>query len=194
MTILDFLLSEIEIGVFTILIFNIILALLIIAAGFVFGRLVKYLLKKAADKTNLQRVIKLSFIDLFFTVIKWCIYLVFISIAIGQLGVPELINRLASLLVVAPAIVGSLIIIVVGFGIAVYLRDLIKETNVKEGKTIGLVLFYFIGYITIIFALEIALMILEKDVLNTIIIIFTAVFSAAIAYWHMKTSNISKNK
>ena len=162
--------------------FNLIFAVVLLVLGIFIGKIVEYILKKGIEKANLQKTIKYSFIHLFLTVIKWSIYILFLNLALGQLNIPQLTNWLTSVLVVIPALVGALLIIAVGFAIAVYLRDLIEESNIVKWQILSLTIFYFILYVFIVFAIKTALISLDSSIVNIIIIIFTAVVSLAIAY------------
>jgi len=168
------------------IIYNFVLALILLGVGIFLGKVVKFILKKGVDKSNLGRTVKPSFINLFLTIIKWSIYILFLSLALNMLNVPNLTNWLSSALVIVPALVGSLILIVVGFAIATYLRDLVEESGILGWKTLSMIFFYFVIYIFMIYALKAALIGQEAYVTNNIIIIVTAIVSAAVAYWHVK--------
>ena len=79
-------------------------------------------------------------------------------------------------------IFGILILIIIGFAIAYYLREIIKNSQVKGGELISQVVFYFILYIFGVYTVKTALISLDEATTNWIIIILTAVMSTAIAF------------
>ena len=169
-----------------IFIINIIIAVILVAVGIFLGKFIGAILKKLVEQAGLSRTAKKNFVNLLLTIIKWSIYILFVSLALDQLGIPQLTNWLTSILVVIPALVGALLLITLGFTIVIYLKDLISETEILEKNVLSMIIFYFILYVFIVFALKTALISLDKNTVNTIIIVLTAVVSAAIAYSHVK--------
>ncbi len=167
-------------------IINLILAAVLIIVGIFLGKFVKFIIRKGIEKAGVERTTKKSFIELFLTVIKWSIYILFISLALDQLGIPQLTSWLTSTLVVIPALVGALILIGMGFAIAIYLRDLIEESNIIGWQVLSTIFFYFVLYVFMIFAIKTVLIGQDKETVNIIIIILTAVVGAAVAYWHVR--------
>ena len=183
---LDFLNNEIVLGSVKFTLLNIIFALVILIIGIILGKVVKRILIKSAEKASLRREIKASFIELLFTVIQWSIYILFINFALKKLEIPEITNWLTSILVTIPALVGSIILIVIGFTIAAYLRSLIEESKIIHYKVLSLIIFYFVIYVFVIFALRTALISIEKNVIDMITIALTVIVFAAVSYWHVK--------
>jgi len=165
---------------------NVIIAAVLIGVGIFLGKIIGFLVKKIIEKSAVGKTAKKNFIELFLTVVKWSIYILFISLALDQLKIPQLTNWLTSVLVVIPAFVGSLILIIVGFSIGIYLRDLIEGSEILDKKILGSIFFYFTIYIFIIFALKAALISQDKNTVNWIIIILTGIISAGLAYWHVR--------
>lgn len=169
---------------FNLFLVNLIFAVILILVGLALGWLIKSILKRIIEKSEIEKTASKSFIHLFLTVIKWSVYLLFVSLALDQLGIPELTNWLSSFLVVIPAFVGALILIVVGFAIAVYLRDLIEDSRILSWNLLSMIVFYFVLYTFLVFALKTALIGQDKTTVNIIIIILTAVVSVGVVYWH----------
>jgi len=154
----------------------------IIIFGVCLGKIVTLGLKKLSQKLNLDKKIRGSFIDLFLVIIRWSIYITFLSLALTQLEIPSLTNFFTNILITIPALTGALILIIIGFAIAYYLGEIIKNSQIKRGKLISQVVFYFIIYIFGIYAIKTALISLDEATTNWIIIILTAVMSTAIAF------------
>jgi len=179
-------LQEFVIGNWRVFLINIIQAVIFLIAGILIGILIKFILKKLIEKANLQKIVRQSFIELFVSIIKWSIYILFLSLALKQLEIPELTNWLTSILTIIPALVGALLLIAAGFAIAVYLRDLIEESNILYYKVLSIIVFYFVLYVFCIFALKTALISLDKNIVNIIVIILTGLTFAGIVYWHAR--------
>ena len=154
----------------------------IIIFGVCLGKIVTLGLKKLSQKLNLDKKIRGSFIDLFLVIIRWSIYITFLSLALTQLEIPSLTNFFTNILITIPALTGALILIIIGFAIAYYLGEIIKNSQIKRGELISQVVFYFIIYIFGIYAIKTALISLDEATTNWIIIILTAVMSTAIAF------------
>jgi len=162
------------------------LAIALILAGIFLGKIVGYGLRRLSKKIELEKNIRPSLIKLIISVIKWAIYIVFIDLALIQLPIPGLTLVITRILVVIPALVGSLILISVGFGIAVYLREIVEDLEITGWKTLSLYLYYFILFVFGIYALRLALISVESFVINWILIISSAGFVVGLLYLIIK--------
>ena len=165
---------------------DLIIAAILVFIGIVVGNFSKFILKKLIEHSTMQKVAKKSFIELFLTAVKWSLYVLFIAMALDQLGIPKLTDWLTAILVVIPAFVGAILLISIGFGVAMYLKDIVEESNIIGNKVLSMILFYFILYVFLVFALRTALIGQDKQTVNIIIIIFTAIISGAVAWWHVR--------
>jgi len=162
---------------------NLIFAVLILVIGIFIAKLINFLIKRAIKRASMERVTTASFIRLFLSVVEWSIYLLFLSFALQQLGIPELTSWLTSILVVIPALVGASILIAVGFAVAIYARDIIAESRIVEWKLLSNIFFYFILFVFMIFALKTALISIDREVVDKIILILTPITAIGVAYW-----------
>ncbi|HLD37296.1 MAG TPA: hypothetical protein VJA86_01785 [Candidatus Nanoarchaeia archaeon] len=182
----DFMMRNFQVGTWNISIFNIIFSVVLFAIGIFLGKSASFILKKWTERTNLQRTIRQSFINLFLTVVRWAIYILFINLVFQRLNLPQVTEWITSVLIIIPALVGALLLIVVGFAIAVYLRDIIEESGIIHARVLSMIMFYFVLYVFMIFALRTALISQDKIVVNSIVIILTAVTAVSIAFWHSR--------
>jgi len=159
-----------------------VIAIVIILLGVFLGKIINIGLKKISQKLELNKKIRGSFIDLFLVVIKWSIYIIFLSIGLNQLNIPLLTNFFTNILITIPAFVGALVLLAIGFAIAIYLREVIEDAEVTGWDLISKVIFYFVMLIFGVYALKTALISFDENAANLIIIILTAVTSSAIAY------------
>ena len=171
------------------LLYNLIIAILLLVIGIFLGKFVYNILKKGAEKSSLNKTMKPSFINLFITIIKWSIYILFVNLALNRLNIPQLTYWITSILVVIPAVVGALLLIVIGFAIAVYLRELIEESSILGWETLSMIFYYFVLLIFLIFAFKTALILIAPSLVNTLVIILVVVASIAVAY-----SRVAKKK
>jgi len=165
---------------------RVVFAAILIIIGIILGKLVNKGIKKLIDKARVKEKTSESFFDLLGWVIQASIYIIFINIALTQLGIPQLTDWLTSILIIIPAFVGALILIGLGFAVAVYLKGIVEDSKIVGWKVLSIVFFYFILFIAIIYAIKTAFVSLDKQFVNTLIIILTAVISAAVAYYHIK--------
>jgi len=162
------------------------LAIALLLLGILIGKLLSKVLKKLSVKLELQKKIRGSFIDLLLVIIKWSIYIIFLNLALNQLRIPALSEFLTDILIVIPAFTGALVLIAGGFAIAVYLREVIEDSEVTGWRMISLIMFYFIIYVSLIYSLKAALISLDDVISNYAIIGLTIIFGVAIAYYTVK--------
>ena len=163
-----------------------IIAIALIILGICLGKIITFGLKKISQKLDLNKKIRGSFIDLFVVVIRWSIYIIFFSFGLNQLGIPSLTNFFTSILITIPAFVGALILLTIGFIIAVYLREVIEDSEVTGWDLISKIIFYFVLYLSGVYALKTALISFDENTTNILIITLTAVISTAIAFFITK--------
>ena len=113
---------------------NCLIAVVLVIVGIFLGKLVKFGLRRGIEKMKIDSIIKPSVVKLFLTIVKWSIYILFLDLAIIQLNIPAFTSWLTTILGVMPALTGALIIITAGFGIAVYLKNMVLESKLKDGK------------------------------------------------------------
>lgn len=161
-------------------------AIAILLVGIVLGKIISYGLKKTSKKLEINKKIRPSFIELFVFVVRWSVYLSFFSYALNYMQISALTTFFIRVLITIPAFVGALIIISVGFAIAVYLRDVIEDAEITGWDLISQIIFYFVLYISGVYALKIALFSLNEATVNWLIIILTAVVASSLGYLFVK--------
>ena len=184
--IISSLIEKLGLGGINTLIISIVLAVFIFIIGLVFGRIINSMMKKLVEQAEMEKMAKLSFIKLFLTVIEYSIYILFLNFSLEVLGIPWLTGWITSILIVIPALVGALLLIVAGFVIAVYLRGIIDESKIINHKILSTIVFYFITYVFSIFALRTALISLDRNTINIIVIILTALTFAGVVYHEVR--------
>ncbi|MBI2047276.1 hypothetical protein HYT26_03905 [Candidatus Pacearchaeota archaeon] len=167
---------------------NLLIALILVVAGIFIGKIIKFLLRKGLERLKVDKIVKPSFFDLFLVVVKWSIYILFIDLALIQLGIPEITGWLITILGVIPALTGALIIIGAGFAIAVYLRKVISESKIEGWQILSQTFFFFVVYLFMIFAFRTAIISLNDKLLtNALLVVFTALGGIALIIYYFKT-------
>src|SRR3989344_5029203 len=161
---------------------NGLVTLAIIVLGVIIGKFIKFSLKKLSGKLNLDKKIRPSFIILFLLIVEISIYIVFANFAIRRLQISMLTTFVDNVLIVIPAFTTSLVLISIGFALAVYLRDVIEESGISGWKTLSLIIFYFTLFIFGIYSVRIALIPFDQKTVTTLIIILTSILASVIAY------------
>jgi len=168
------------------IIVNSILAIILLGVGILLGKFLEKILKRAVERTSIEREIKPSFVNLFISVIKWSIYVIFVNLALTQFHIPALTDWLVSALVIIPALTGAIVLIWVGFAIASYLERAIEESRIHGWEVLSKVFFYFVLYLFLFFAIKMAFVGQDRDFVNTILLIFTVIVGAAVAWWNVR--------
>jgi hypothetical protein len=161
-------------------------ALGVIIVGIFIGKIIDWLLRKLFNKLDIVKHIRGTFVDIFLLVIRWTIYIFFINLGLNQLGLPVVSDFFSSILITIPAFTGALLLLVIGIGLAFYLRRIIKNSETKGGDFIAEIIFYFVIFVFGIYAVWIALIPMDPATRNTIIIVLVAVASAGVIYNHAK--------
>jgi len=164
---------------------RIIFAAILIFIGVILGKFVRKATTKLLRQIKIKERAGGSFFNLLVWVIQVSIYILFFNLALAQLNIPALTNWLISVLIIIPACVGALILIGLGFAVAVYLRGIVEDSDVIGWRVLSMILFYFVIYISIIYAFKSALISIDAQVSNSIIIILTAIVGAGVAYYHV---------
>ncbi|MBS3055755.1 MAG: hypothetical protein J4452_04690 [Candidatus Aenigmarchaeota archaeon] len=123
--------------------------------GLVLGRVTKEILRRLKVDEYIARgkkpVFRLS--DIFSVIVTWSIYLVFIQASVDTLGIAALSSFLQGILSFIPGLVKAIIVVVVGYGLAEYVRHQVESSGVTYSELMGRILFFLIIYIAIAMAL-----------------------------------------
>jgi len=176
--ILDSILEKVGVSLLT----DIFLAIAFLLVGIFLGKIIANLLLKISKSIDVEKRVKPSFVKLIIVVIKWSIYIGFFNLALGQLPFPLLTELVRKILVVVPAFTAALILISIGFVIAVYLRDVVEDSEVTEWRMLSQYLYYFILYVFGVYAINLALVSVDVMVRNWITIALTTIVIAALTY------------
>lgn len=158
------------------------IAVIIILLGVLLGKAINFGLKRLSKSLELNKHIRGSFIDLFLFIIRWSIYIMFINLSLTYLQIPALTKIFGKVFITIPAFTGALILLAIGFALAIYLRGVIEDAEVTGWDLISRVVFYFVLYVFGVYAIKTALISFSEITTNYIILILTATISAGFAY------------
>ena len=161
---------------------NSVIFLFLLFLGILLGRLSTYLLKKLFGKFEVNKKVSASFIGLFIVVVRWSIYISFLILAIRQIKLPAVTDFLTHGLLIIPALTSALVLIVIGFSIAIYLRNVVEDSEVMGWRVLSQTLFYFIFYVFILYAMMLALIPFDLLVRKVIIIAIACVLAVSTAF------------
>ena len=132
---------------------DLVIAFIIIVIGIFIGKFVKLVLNRFLGRLKVDKLFKFGTVEVGLTIIKWAIYLFFISFAIQQLKIPYLSNGFIESLAIIPRSIGAFIVIIAGFLFGKYLKDNITQAN-KEWSLLGHISFYFFLYLSFIISIQ----------------------------------------
>ena len=148
--------------------------------GTIIGRITKELLVRFKVDQYVSKgrpIIKLS--EVFPLIFEWVIYLVFIQAAVEVLGVTALVEFVRTLIGFIPGLLEAVIVVIVGYGIAEYVRVEIERAKLVYADIMSKVLFWLIIYIAV--ALALPLVGINPTLINSILLIVVGSVGAGMA-------------
>ena len=159
----------------------------IIIIGVLLGKILSVGLKKLSEKLDMHKHVKVGFIDLTLLIVRWSIYLVFINLALDQLAIPTITHYFSAFLIAIPSFTGGLLLLILGFAFAFYLKKVIKTSEEGAGwEFISQAVFFFVLIIFGVYALRIALTPIAEAVRNTLIGVIITICSAGAVYFFVQ--------
>jgi len=168
---------------FLVLLPNIIGALFLLLFGWLLGRVVAELVRRLLDKLKAEKYFKIDkkikVTEIFCEVVKWLIYLTFITAAVDVLEVPTLTMYLRELNNLIIGLIGGTVIIVVSYVIARYVQKQVKSSKREYSGVVSQLIFLFVMILAVSIAFELAG--IPNDLMNTIIIVLVASVGLGVA-------------
>jgi hypothetical protein len=164
---------------------NILIAVVLILLGMMLGKLSKWILKKLAGLTRLHKLLGQAFLDTLLTIVKWIIYVVFLQAAIIELEIPTLSLWLQNGLLIIPTLVAVVLILVIGYSIAVYLKDSVRRVKGHQTHRLSDILYIFSLYVAVVLALVLFLtgvLHVVEEMIHSVILFVTLLWGAAVAW------------
>ena len=167
-------------------ILRVLFAILIIIGGIVLGKVIDILLRSLSETTGIKKHVRGSFIDLTLLIIRWSVYLIFLNMAIAELEISTLTLFFSKILLTIPAFTAGLLILILGFALAFYLRRIIKTSETKWWELVSQLVFFFVLLMFVIYSMKTALILLDEVMVNVLIGIIVTIGSAGAVYFFVK--------
>lgn len=158
------------------------IALLVgLVVGKIVGRIVREIVvrSKIDDWIASEDHVKFKISHLLDLVTRWIIYFVFIrqaSIFLGVAAISEFVN---SIINVIPSLLEGSLLIVVGYAIAVYVKDKIISSKTVYSDLTGKLIFFFVVYVSI--ALALPFVGIDPSLINNILLVIVGSVGLGVA-------------
>ena len=134
---------------------GIVAAAITLLIGLILGKVCGWLAREVVKRSTVEKYIakskhlNLQISTLFDIIVRWLIYLVFIQQASIFLGVVAITQFVNGILAFIPGIIGATIIIIVGYVIALYLKENIIGSKDVYSRLTGHIVFLLVIYLSI---------------------------------------------
>ena len=152
-------------------------ALIVLVIGFIVGRIVAKVVKevliraKVDEWTNMEEdKFSIKFSDVFSIVAKWVIYLVFLQQATFYLQIQVVSSFINNVVSIIPGLIEAALLIIVGYVIAMFLKERILSSKTLHADLVGNVVFLLIMYVSI--ALALPFVGINTVLINNILLVF----------------------
>lgn len=155
-------------------------AALVVAAGYVLGRAIsavavrifrliqlEHMLERADVRVEFQG---LGLAEIVSIAIRWYVYLIFITVAVGTFGVPT-VDALMRLILVeySPRIVQSALIVLLGIVVGEYVARRLGTIELPQAKILGVLTNILIVYVAVVLALPLLVMGVERSIVTLVL-------------------------
>lgn len=163
---------------------NLVLAAIVLAVGYVFGRVLGIVVERIGTKAKLNKftkgtTLKLDLTRIFGTLTRWLIYFVFIQQAILILSIPALTTIVTKIVDFIPGLIGAIVVIIASYVIAVYVQHRIVGVGEIYADVLSKLLFFLIVYVGIATALP--LVNIPSELVNQVLLVIIASVGAGFA-------------
>ena len=138
---------------------SIIWASVALVAGFIIGKVSGWIIKQFLVRVKVDQYVferekfKIKLSDVFSILGRWTIYLVFVQVAAGILGIATVISLVNSAIAFLAGAIEASVIIIVGYSLAYYIKDKVIHSKTFYGDLVGKLIFFMILYVSIALAL-----------------------------------------
>ena len=160
-------------------------SMIILIIGFIVGKVVGKIVKEILVRIKIDKFIsetekfKLKISDLGSIIAKWVIYIWFIQIGVVSLGLLELTQLTASAVNFLFGAVGAVVIILVGYIFAYFVKDKVVHSKTFYGDIIGNLIFFLVIYVSV--ALALPFVKIDPTLVNWLLIVIVASLGLGLA-------------
>ena len=157
---------------------DMITSIIILLIGFIVGKVVGKITKEILVRVKIDNYIfekekfKLKISDLGSLILKWVMYIWFIQLGVAALGVAELTQLTISAVNFLFGAVGAVVIILVGYIFAYFIKDKLMHSKTVYGDIIGNLIFFLIIYVSV--ALALPFVKIDPTLINWLLIVIVA--------------------
>ena len=170
---------------FLVILPSIIWAAIALIVGLVIGKVTGWVIKQFLVRVKLDQYVfekekfKLKLSDVFSILGRWVIYLVFIQIAAGILGVATVISLVNSAITFLAGVIEATVIIIIGYSLAYYIKDKVIHAKTFYGDLVGNLIFFLTLYVSV--ALALPFVGIDATLINWILIVIVASLGVGMA-------------
>jgi len=160
-------------------------SIIILIIGFIVGKVVGRISKEILVRVKIDNYIsekekfKLKISDLGSLIAKWVIYIWFIQLGVTALGLLELTQLTASAVNFLFGAVGAVIIILVGYIFAYFVKEKVVHSKTFYGDIVGNLIFFLIIYVSV--ALALPFVKIDPTLVNWLLIVIVASLGLGLA-------------
>lgn len=159
-------------------------ALILLILGLVIGRVIGKIVFEIIERSTIENYImekgaKIKLSNFFSAISRWGIYLVFIKASSEQAGIPALASFVGGILNFVLGVIEAIVVMLVGYLIATYAQDQVRNMRTKYSDLISNVVFFFIVYMAVALALPFAG--INVSLVNNILLVIIGAVSLGIA-------------
>ncbi|MBI2971302.1 MAG: hypothetical protein HYY37_02695 [Candidatus Aenigmarchaeota archaeon] len=159
---------------------NLVGGVILLVIGLVIGKVVGRVVHELLDRVRLDYYVSetqkpvYSLAAMFSMIVRWWIYIAFITAAVAVLQVEQLTLWMSDVRRFVPNVIGAAVIMVVGYVLAEYIKSHLQKAQKLWATVVGKTLFFFVLYVSIALALE-TLGITASLVNNVLVVVIASV-------------------
>ncbi|MEM5778487.1 MAG: hypothetical protein QXD43_03660 [Candidatus Aenigmatarchaeota archaeon] len=163
----------------------IITCLIILIIGFIVGKVAGRIAKEILVRIKIDKYIsekekfKLNISELGSLITKWTFYIWFIQLGVAALGISELTSLTMSAVNFLLGAVGAVVIILVGYVFACFVKDRVVQVKTFYGDVVGNLIFFLIIYVSV--ALALPFVKIDPTLINWLLIVIVASLGIGLA-------------
>jgi len=164
---------------------NLIGAIILLIIGFIVGKVMGLVIREILIRTGVDKYLKkeehMKFraSSVFDVITRWAIYLVFIAAAVNLLQIEVLSTVMLNIAYFIPRIIGAIIVILVSYGIALYVKDEILAGKTIYSDVLGKVIFFLVIYIGI--AIGLPIIQIETSLIGNLLLVMVGAVGVGMA-------------
>jgi hypothetical protein len=164
---------------------NIITTIIILLMGFIVGKVVGKVIREILMRVKIDNYIsekekfKLKISELGSIISRWVIYIWFIQLGVASLGVAEITTLTTSAVNFLFGAVGAVIIILVGYVFAYFIKEKVVHSKTFYGDIVGNLIFFLIIYVSV--ALALPFVSIDPTLINWLLIVIVASLGLGLA-------------